>query len=457
MVLADFSHTIADVNAQQQQQRARFGAELEQLLCKLPAVVRAALDSLCSAGGASVSLDNLAEIYIQQGRFPEAIFCDETGQKQRHVIGSGKCDEADVLLFRDTFGGDEEVFRTHRKGVAGTLHRLSILVHPTNVCAATKQPKVIGVTARVGRAIFGVLEKMAPHVLRSTNSLLLIGRPGVGKTTVLREFARMLSYDERLVVVVVDKTNEIGGDGVTPHEAIGSARWMPVGKPGLQADVLREAVENQSPDVVICDEISTKEEVEAARTMAQRGVRIIASVHGSTLAELSNCNERGMLVGGQTSVTLTDAAASVRADRQKNVAKRAREPVFGSALELHTRARWVYHPCSKQVLDDFYANELSTAELLEPGMRRQVAVVPELDSFLYCSKCVRSWSRARPPTVEGKRSDYSPDCSRPGSGGTSNAPTCTPCWQHASLVTPPGAVEAALLSRSQRGPGGRRL
>ena len=109
MVLADFSHTIADVNAQQQQQRARFGAELEQLLGKLPAVVRAALDSLCSAGGESVSLDNLAEIYIQQGRFPEAIFCDETGQKQRHVIGSGKCDEADVLLFRDTFGGHPNV------------------------------------------------------------------------------------------------------------------------------------------------------------------------------------------------------------------------------------------------------------------------------------------------------------------------------------------------------------
>jgi stage III sporulation protein SpoIIIAA len=109
----------------------------------------------------------------------------------------------------------------------------------------------------------------------------------------------MLSADLSLVVVVVDKSNELGGDGMTPHDAIGSARWMPVGKRGMQADVLREAVENQTPDVVICDEISTTAEVEAARTMGQRGVRIIASVHGSTLAEVAHCSQRGILLGGQ--------------------------------------------------------------------------------------------------------------------------------------------------------------
>jgi hypothetical protein len=167
---------------------------------------------------------------------------------------------------------------------------------------------------------------------------------------------------------------------------------MPVGRRGLQADVLREAVENQSPDVVICDEISTKDEVDAARTMGQRGVRIIASVHGSTLAELANDSERCNLVGGQTSVTLTDAAAAARSDRLKTVPKRAREPVFNSALELHQREHWIYHERVKTVLDHYYANELSLAESLTPGRRAEVGVVPELDSLLYCARCVASVS-----------------------------------------------------------------
>lgn len=284
--IEDLTHTLAAIDTQQKQQSLRFRGELEQLLDKLPQVVRAALEDAARTGGGEededrlVTLDNLSEIYIQSGRRAEAIFADAKGQKQRRALTAGCCTENDISLFKDAFDGDETIFTTHRKGIAGTLHRLSIIVHPTNMCDG--QPRVIGVTARVGRSIHGILEKMAPLLLKSSQSILLIGRPGVGKTTVLREFARMLSANNNLVVVVVDKTNEIGGDGLTPHEAIGSgvsgvrisciyshrmpyinsdslhtsARWMPVGKRGLQADVLREAVENQSPDVVICDEIS---------------------------------------------------------------------------------------------------------------------------------------------------------------------------------------------------------
>ena len=291
-MVEDFTHALAAVDNLRDEQQVVFRGELEKLLEKLPAIVRTALEETVRSSAESsgqdnlVSMDNLSEIYIQSGRRAEAIFADVRGHKQRRALTAGSCSEGDIALFRETFEGDDTIFATHRKGIAGTLHRLSIIVHPTSVCQVTAQPRVIGVTARVGRSIHGVLQKMAPIVLKSRKSILLIGRPGVGKTTVLREFARMLSAELDLVVVVVDKTNEIGGDGLVPHPAIGSARWMPVGKRGLQADVLREAVENQSPDVVICDEISTKEEVEAARTMAQRGVQIIASVHGSTLAEL---------------------------------------------------------------------------------------------------------------------------------------------------------------------------
>jgi len=389
--IEDFSHTLARIDTQQQAQKDVFRVELSLLLEKLPEQVRVALNRACdNTDQALCRMDNLSEIYIQRGRKPEAIFADERGCKLRRELTPNACDEHDIALFAETFQGDDTLGTTHRKGVAGTLHRLSIIVHPTHVCAVTKQPRVIGVTARVGRSIHGILEKMAPILLKTTQSLLLIGRPGVGKTTVLREFARMLSEDKGLVVVVVDKTNEIAGDGIDPHPAIGSARWMPVGKRGLQADVLREAVENQSPDVVICDEISTKEEVEAARTMGMRGVRIIATVHGATLAELAHCNERGILVGGQTSVTLTDAAAAVRSDRLKNVPRRAKEPVFGAALELHEREHWIFHPCVKTVIDHYYSNELSAAESLTPGVRREVGVVPERDSFLYCGMCVRS-------------------------------------------------------------------
>ena len=305
-VIEDYSHTLPAIERDQAQQASLFGGELDLLLQKLPDVVRTTLEDVTrhdggegAEKGSIVSMDNLAEIYIQSGRVPEAIFADNRGRKHRHPLTVGRCTEEDIAMFRNTFDGDDNVFMTHRKGIAGTLHRLSIIVHPTSICGPKQQPRVIGVTARVGRAIYGTLQKMAPQLLSCTESLLLIGRPGVGKTTVLREFARMLSADLSLVVVVVDKSNELGGDGMTPHDAIGSARWMPVGKRGLQADVLREAVENQTPDVVICDEISTTEEVEAARTMGQRGVRIIASVHGSTLAEVAHCSQRGILLGGQ--------------------------------------------------------------------------------------------------------------------------------------------------------------
>lgn len=148
-------------------------------------------------------------------------------------------------------------------------------------------------------------------------------------------------------------------------------------------------VENQSPDVIICDELSTSEEVEAARSIAQRGVRLIASVHGGTLPELIADGERRNLVGGQGNVTLTDSAAERRPDRRKSVAVRLREPPFGAALELHGRERWVWHACVREAVDAFLSGEPSRAELIEPGRRISAWAVPEADAFSYCLECGR--------------------------------------------------------------------
>ena len=209
----------------------------------------------------------------------------------------------------------------------------------------------------------------------------------MGKTTALREIARTLAQDNRLNCVVVDKTCEIAGDGDSPHPAIGKARWMPVGRPNLQHEIMREAVENQSPDVIIVDEISTPQEVEAARTISQRGVQLIATVHGRTLPEIMTCKERGNLVGGVASVTLSGFEAERRYDKRKQVQKRAREPVFTAALELRSRTEWIFHPSIKDAVDCFLDGEPADAQQLMPGKSMAIGAIPGEGIFDYCSAC----------------------------------------------------------------------
>eukprot|EP00466_Bigelowiella_natans_P021185 jgi/Bigna1/82641/fgenesh1_pg.95_\ len=364
---------------------AGFKNEMAALLRRLPQALNNALLRVCRRE--KLTLAALNEIYLQLGHRgevvfdfpPAAIFSDRSGKQRRVMIARSNITMENLALFRELFEANELAMDSKRVGIPGTLHRLSVITHP-----ATKPQKVIGVAARVGRVVTGIVRRMAPSVIfDSKKSLLLIGRPGVGKTTVLRELARILSEqtEERsLNVIVVDKTCEIGGAGLEPHYAIGSARWMPVGKPGMQARIMLEAVENQSPHVIIVDEISTAEEVNAARTIAQRGVRLIATVHGTNLAELINCNERGTLLGGQTNVTLTDKAASMRRDKRKTVPKRRREPVFEAALELQERERWIYHPDTISAVDSYYEGVPVAAEEFRPGLRVAIAAVPENDS-----------------------------------------------------------------------------
>eukprot|EP01063_Lacrimia_lanifica_P005817 TRINITY_DN13512_c0_g1_i1.p1 TRINITY_DN13512_c0_g1~~TRINITY_DN13512_c0_g1_i1.p1 ORF type:complete len:455 (+),score=95.47 TRINITY_DN13512_c0_g1_i1:170-1534(+) len=363
---------------------AEMWEELVLLFRRLPDAVAQALHNRFTR----TRLEQLAELYIQRGRRPEAVFCDEQGNKQREFIVEGIITENDLRLFIDLFHERYDTegpakARPKRAGIDGTLHRLSVITHPSKPGAP-----VLGITARIGRVIYGLVECMAPVLLHPrAASLLLIGRPGVGKTTVLRELARLLSDQVNLNVVVVDKSCEIAGDGLEPHKAIGSARWMPVGIPDHQASIMREAVENQSPDVVIVDEISTAEEVAAARTIAQRGVRLIASVHGVTLPDISNCKERGALVGGQHTVTVSGREADLRADKQKSVQKRLRDPVFLTAVELHERERWVYHPDVKGAMDFYFDHLPVECEELTPGRATRTRAVRVECGFDYCDDC----------------------------------------------------------------------
>jgi energy-coupling factor transporter ATP-binding protein EcfA2 len=211
------------------------------------------------------------------------------------------------------------------------LHRISAI--------RNRQGKVIGLTCRVGRAVYGVID-IVEDIIKSGQSILLLGRPGVGKTTLLREAARILSEKRR--VVVVDTSNEIGGDGDIPHPAIGRARRMQVADPALQHEVMIEAVENHMPQTIVIDEIGREQEASAARTIAERGVQLVGTAHGNSLENLLINPTLSDLVGGIESVTLSDEEAR-RRGTQKAVLERRAPPTFDVLIELQERQRMAVH------------------------------------------------------------------------------------------------------------------
>jgi stage III sporulation protein SpoIIIAA len=368
--------------------------EMEILFATLPVELSQHIQTLFPPD----KLIQLNEIYLQLGQYPECIFTEEDGRTCRHQILDRHCTKSEIDIFAQFFQDEDNHTNdktngrtkstTKRKGISGTLHRISRITDPSR-----NPEKVLGVTVRVGRAMQGLLQTMASGstflepLTSQRQSLLLIGKPGVGKSTALREIAFILSQDPYLTVVVVDKSKELAGDGETPHPAIGKSRWMPVGRRNLQHEIMLEAVENQSPDVLIVDEISNEDEVKAARTIAQRGVMLIATVHGQTVPELVNDRERGPLMGGITSVTLSGREADKRPDKRKQVIKRLREPVFHAALELHSRTSWIFHKNLMEAVDGYLENEPTPALLLEPGQAVEVSSVPCDGKFDYCTKC----------------------------------------------------------------------
>ena len=302
--------------------------DLELLLQVLPADLRTVLN-------AEEDGDDLIEIIMDLGRRAEARFPDRSVYLRENPI---EREELDHVVERvGSFTAD------NRAGIERTLHRISAI--------RNRRHEVIGLTCRVGRAVFGTVDILR-DVIESGKSLLLLGRPGIGKTTLLRESTRVLSTDMNKRVIVVDTSNEIAGDGDIPHAGIGSARRMQVPSPELQHSVMIEAVENHMPEVIVIDEIGTAAEALAARTIAERGVQLIATAHGNSLDNLLMNPTLSDLLGGIHAVTLGDEEAR-RRRTQKTVLERKAPPTFDTLVEIRTRDRFsVYHETAT-VVDEF--------------------------------------------------------------------------------------------------------
>ena len=279
--------------------------------------------------------DTLIEVVLDLGRLPEARFPSHMESLAPAQIERGDIDY--VVERIGTFGKD------NRAGIERTLHRISAI--------RNRNGTIIGLTCRVGRAVLGTVDILR-DVIESGVSLLLLGRPGVGKTTLLREAARVLADDLRKRVVIVDTSNEIAGDGDIPHPGIGHARRMQVSTPSEQHAVMIEAVENHMPEVIVIDEIGTEAEALAARTIAERGVQLIATAHGNTLDNLLQNPTLSDLVGGIQAVTLSDEEARRRGTR-KTVLERKAPPTFDALVEIQERDRFAVHHQIDRVIDNF--------------------------------------------------------------------------------------------------------
>jgi stage III sporulation protein SpoIIIAA len=276
---------------------------------------------------------DLLEVVLDLGRRPEARFTH--GEE---LLLDREVTEADIGWVVDRIGvfGDD-----NRAGIERTLHRISAI--------RNRSGKVVGLTCRIGRAVFGTID-IIRDIVESGQSLLILGRPGIGKTTMLREVARVLADDLGKRVVVVDTSNEIAGDGDIPHPGIGDARRMQVRTPTEQHAVMIEAVENHMPEVIVIDEIGTELEAAAARTIAERGVQLVGTAHGNTLDNLMLNPTLSDLIGGIQTVTLGDEEAR-RRGTQKSVLERKAPPTFDVVVEIVERDRVIVHRSVAETVD----------------------------------------------------------------------------------------------------------
>ena len=301
---------------------------LDKLLTIFPDSIRSRLDEHLQNDS-----DNLIEVVLDLGRPPEARFRDDVAYIRDEPVTKAEIQHCIERV--GMFSSD------NRAGIERTLHRISAIRNRTG--------DIIGLTCRIGRAIFGTIV-MIRDLIETGQSILLLGRPGVGKTTALREIARVLADDMKKRVVIIDTSNEVAGDGDIPHPAIGRARRMQVARPELQHQVMIEAVENHTPEVIVIDEIGTELEALAARTIAERGVQLVGTAHGNTVENLIKNPTLSDLVGGIQSVTLGDDEAR-RRRTQKTVLERKAPPTFAVAVEMLERQRWVVHDDVSATID----------------------------------------------------------------------------------------------------------
>jgi stage III sporulation protein SpoIIIAA len=323
--------------------------DLQKLLAILPEQLRQRIE-------VHPKKEYLIEVVMDLGRVPEVRFPEGPEALSDQVITLDDLKESITKV--GDFGGD------NRAGIERTLHRISAI--------RNRRGEVIGLTCRVGRAVFGTIG-MIRDLVESGKSILMLGRPGVGKTTALREIARVLADDLGKRVVIIDSSNEIAGDGDVPHPAIGRARRMQVAHPELQHQVMIEAVENHTPEVIIIDEIGTELEAQAARTIAERGVQLVGTAHGNYLENLIKNPTLSDLVGGIQSVTLGDEEARRRGS-QKSVLERKALPTFEIAVEMQERQKWTVHPEVSQTVDMLLRGRIASPEIRSVDAQGKIVI-----------------------------------------------------------------------------------
>nr|YP_010619302.1 hypothetical protein PNY92_pgp073 [Amplisiphonia pacifica]WAX03315.1 hypothetical protein [Amplisiphonia pacifica] len=330
--------------------------DLDKLLNILPEFIRYPLDK-------HPSKKFLVEIVMDLGRRPEARFPD--GPEYLSIVNISWNDLDLCIKKIPQFSGD------NRSGIECTLHRISSI--------RNRKGNIIGLTFRVGRAIFGTTSPIR-DILYTGQSILLLGKPGVGKTTAIREITRVLADEMEKRVVIIDTSNEIAGDGDIPHPAIGRARRMQVAKPELQHKVMIEAIENHMPEVIIIDEIGTELEAIAARTIAERGVQLVGTAHGNYLHSIIKNPTLSDLIGGIQYVTLGDDEAKRRGS-QKSILERKSIPAFQVAIEIHERNSWIIHERVDHVVDNILQGFIVSLQRRKFNIDGSISIQCESSSF----------------------------------------------------------------------------
>ncbi len=333
----------------------RITDNLEQLLEALPPLIREELVR-------QNSLDELLEIVLDLGRLPEARYTNRVVELSKDPI---TMEHIEYVVSRvGSFGKD------NRAGIERTLHRISAI--------RNRNGKIIGLTCRIGRAVYGTID-IIEDVVEQGKSILMLGGPGRGKTTKLREVARVLSDEMKKRVVIVDTSNEIAGDGDIPHPAIGKARRMQVTEPSLQHAVMIEAVENHMPEVIVIDEIGTEQEAFASRTIAERGVQLVATAHGNSLENLLMNPTLSDLVGGIQAVTLSDDEAK-RRGTQKTVLERKAPPSFDVVIEIMDVDKLAIHHDVTTTVDHLLRGRQPRPEIRVRNLSGEIEVLQKAET-----------------------------------------------------------------------------
>lgn len=312
--------------------------DLDKLLENLPLFIQEHLHD-------HPNKEKLIEIVMDLGRRPEARFTTGPEYLSQKIISWQDLDYTTKRISK--FSND------NRAGIERTLHRIS--------CIRNRQFLITGLTCRIGRAIFGTISNIR-DLLESEQSILILGKPGVGKTTIIREMARVLSDEMEKRVIIVDTSNEIAGDSDVPHSGIGRARRMQVAKTELQHQIMMEAVENHMPQVIVIDEIGTELEALAARTIAEKGVQLIGTTHGNCLENLIKNPPLSDLIGGIQYVTLSDDEAK-RRGTQKSIIERKAYPAFQVVIEINEPMSWTIHENVEESIDLLLRGNLTISQV----------------------------------------------------------------------------------------------